>query len=104
MCAGDRRRRYNSQGSRYYYGKNILGTNGWIDIERTYDMSKSIGKSGSSEKLTTHMQVDKIDVDFGFMTNAGIRAYVLPSFCDTYQNMTKKRLEPVEHSSGLVWR
>ena len=71
LCAGDRRRRYNSQGSRYYYGKNILGTNGWIDIERTYDMTKSIGKSGMTENLTTHMQVDKIEVDFGFMTNAG---------------------------------
>ena len=83
MCAGDRRRRYNSQGSRYYYGKNILGTNGWIDIERTYDMTKSIGKSGSTEKLTTHMQVDKIEVDFGFMTNAGKRAHVF-RFCDIF--------------------
>ena len=83
MCASDRRRRYNSQGSRYYYGKNILGTNGWIDIERTYDMTKSIGKSGSSEKLTTHMQVDKIDIDFGFMTNAGITAHIYRS-CDTF--------------------
>ena len=73
MCSGDRRRRFNSQGSRYFYGKNILGTNGWIDIERTYDMTKSIGKSGSTGNLTTHMQVDKIDVDFGFMTNAGIK-------------------------------
>ena len=70
MC-GDRRKSLNSQGSRYHWGKNILGTNGWIDIERTYDMTKSIGKSGSTGKLTTHMQVDKIEVDFGFITNAG---------------------------------
>ena len=34
-------------------------------------MTRSIGKRGSTENLTTHMQVDKIDVDFGFMTNAG---------------------------------
>ena len=61
----------NGQGNRYYYGKNILGTSTWVDIERTYDMTRSIGKRGSTENLTTHMQVDKIDVDFGFMTNAG---------------------------------
>ena len=70
MC-GDRRKSLNSQGSRYHWGKNILGTNGWIDIERTYDMTRSIGKSGSTGKLTTHMEVDKIEVDFGFITNAG---------------------------------
>ena len=61
----------NGQGNRYYWGKNILGTSTWVDIERTYDMTRSIGKRGSTENLTTHMQVDKIDVDFGFMTNAG---------------------------------
>ena len=61
----------NGQGNRYYYGKNILGTSTWVDIERIYDMTRSIGKRGSTENLTSHMQVDKIDVDFGFMTNAG---------------------------------
>ena len=70
MCQ-NMRTRLNSQGSRSYYGKNILGTSTWVDIERTYDMKRSIGKRGATENLTTHMQVDKIDVDFGFMTNAG---------------------------------
>ena len=78
MCAS-RRTSLNSQGSRNYYGKNILGTNGWIDIERTYDMTKSMGKSGSTGNLTTHMQVDKIDVDFGFITNAGMRIKIFTS-------------------------
>ena len=75
MCAS-MRTSLNSQGSRNYYGKNILGTSGWIDIERTYDMTKSMGKSGSTGNLTTHMQVDKIDVDFGFITNAGMRTRI----------------------------
>ena len=65
----------NGQGNRYYYGKNILGTSTWVDIERTYDMTRSIGKRGSTGNLTSHMQVDKIDVDFGFMTNAGFSVY-----------------------------
>ena len=56
----------NSQGNRHYRGKNMLGTNTWIDIERVYDMTRS-----KSANITTHMQVDKIEVDFGFMTNAG---------------------------------
>ena len=38
----------------------------WIDIERVYDMEKN-----NSTDIKTHMQTDKISVDFGFITNAG---------------------------------
>ena len=38
----------------------------WIDIERVYDMEKI-----NSTDIKTHMQTDKISVDFGFITNAG---------------------------------
>ena len=65
MC-GKQQTNSNSQGNRYYPGKNMLGTNTWVDIERVYDMTRT--KSGS---ITSHMQVDKIEVDFGYMTNAG---------------------------------
>ena len=37
----------------------------WIDIERVYDMKKIKSTDNNS-----HMQVDKIFVDFGFITNA----------------------------------
>jgi hypothetical protein len=57
---------HNSQGDYRNPGQNILGTNMWIDIERIYDMTKV-----KSDKITTHMQVDKIMVDFGLLTNAG---------------------------------
>ena len=44
----------------------MLGTNTWVDIERTYDMTKI-----QSSATKSHMQTDKILVDFGFITNAG---------------------------------
>ena len=57
---------HNSQGHPDFPGINILGTNMWIDIERVYNMEKI-----NSDDIKTHMQTDKISVDFGFITNAG---------------------------------
>ena len=56
----------NSNGDPNYSGQNILGSSMWIDIERVYDMTKI-----KSDNINGHMQIDKIMVDFGFMTNAG---------------------------------
>ena len=56
---------HNSQGHPDNPGQNILGTSMWIDIETVYDMKKI-----KSAKINSHMQVDKIFVDFGFITNA----------------------------------
>jgi hypothetical protein len=56
----------NSQGNPNYPGKNILGTSMWVDMERTYTMTRP-----TTGRVTSHMQVDQIDVDFGFITNAG---------------------------------
>ena len=56
---------HNSQGHPDNPGQNMLGTSMWIDIERVYDMKKIKSTDNNS-----HMQVDKIFVDFGFITNA----------------------------------
>ena len=60
-------------------------------------MTKSIGKSGSTEKLTTHMQVDKIEVDFGFITNAGKNKSSTEIFCLGYDK------EEIVASRTLFW-
>ena len=61
MCS-----RWNGQGDPTKPGDNIMGVHNWLDIERTYDMVKI-----NSSRITTHMQVDQIYIDFGFITNAG---------------------------------
>ena len=62
MCS-----RWNGQGDPTKSGDNIMGVHNWIDIERTYSMVKI-----NSDRITTHMQVDQIFIDFGFITNAGL--------------------------------
>ena len=57
---------WNGQGETDRVGNNILGVNYWVDLERTYDMTRI-----KSERIKTHMQTDQILVDFGLITNAG---------------------------------
>ena len=58
---------WNGQGDPTKSGDNIMGVHTWIDIERTYSMEKI-----NSNRITTHMQVDQIFIDFGFITNTGL--------------------------------
>ena len=58
---------WNGQGDPTKSGDNIMGVHNWIDIERTYSMVKI-----NSDRITTHMQVDQIFIDFGFITNTGL--------------------------------
>ena len=58
---------WNGQGDPTKSADNIMGVHNWIDIERTYSMEKI-----NSNRITTHMQVDQIFIDFGFITNTGL--------------------------------
>jgi hypothetical protein len=42
-----------------------------MDIQRTFKVT-----AGNTQNLNTHMQVDSIYVDFGFITNAGQISYI----------------------------
>jgi hypothetical protein len=45
-----------------------------MDIQRTFKVT-----AGKTQNLNTHMQVDSIYVDFGFITNAGQIFYLVTS-------------------------
>ena len=80
----------NSQGSDEYPGRNILGFHESVDLERTYKMTRFVStmmvpstnmdfvtlfiilwRFRLKERISAHMQTDVIEVDFGFLTNAG---------------------------------
>ena len=80
----------NSQGSDEYPGRNILGFHESVDLERTYKMTRFVStmmvpstdmdfvrlfiimwRCRLKERISAHMQTDVIEVDFGFLTNAG---------------------------------
>jgi hypothetical protein len=49
-----------------FLGPNVIGVNTYMDIQRTFKVI-----AGKTQNLNTHMQVDSMYVDFGFITNAG---------------------------------
>jgi hypothetical protein len=55
-----------------FLGPNVLGVNTFMDIQRTFKVT-----AGKTQNLNTHMQVDSIYVDFGFITNAGQIFYLV---------------------------
>ena len=55
-----------------FLGPNVIGVNKYMDIQRTFKVI-----AGKSRNLNTHMQVDSIYVDFGFITNAGQIFYLV---------------------------
>ncbi len=55
-----------------FLGPNVIGVNKYMDIQRTFKVI-----AGKSRNLNTHMQVDSIYVDFGFITNAGQIYYII---------------------------
>ena len=57
----------------YIRRKNIFtNCSQWLDIERTYTVSKL-----TSSRVTTHMQYDQMVIDFGFITNTGAADFSL---------------------------
>ena len=63
---------WNGQGDSQQYGDNVLGVHQWIDIERTYTMHKL-----KSSRITTHMVSDQMVIDFGFLTNTGVKYKII---------------------------
>jgi len=55
-----------------FLGPNVIGVNKYMDIQRTFKVI-----AGKSQNLNTHMQVDSIYVDFGFITNAGQIPFII---------------------------